>query len=208
MARPSNTEERRRQIVDGLIVTMAEQGYDGASMASVAKAAGLAPGLLHYHFASKLEMLLAAIDVLALRVRKRYERRLRHAHSARERVFAFLDAHVALGADASNEAVACWVVIGAEAVRQPDVQVAYRKITRAAIAELARLITAALEFEARDSARAEQLAAALMAAIYGCYQLAHAAHAAPRGFAAPMLRRMAEGLLLGEPDFAHRREKL
>jgi hypothetical protein len=33
-----------------------------------------------------------------------------------------------------------------------------------------------------------------MAAIYGCYQLASAAQAAPRGFA-PMLRRMVDGLL-------------
>ena len=50
MARPRNTEERRRQIVDGLRLVMAENGYDGASVQAVAKAAGLTAGLVHYHF--------------------------------------------------------------------------------------------------------------------------------------------------------------
>ena len=42
--------------------------------------------------------------------------------------------------------------------------------------------------------------AGLMAAIQGCYQLAVAAHAAPRGFASPTLRRMADGLLAAQPE--------
>lgn len=200
MARPSNTEERRRQIVDGLIAAMAEHGYDGASIPNIAKAAGLAPGLLHYHFESKQQILLAAVGVLAERVRARYERRAAQATCARERVYAYLDAHVALGSDASPSAVACWVAIGAEALRQPEVQSAYRKVTRLALQQLTTLLATALREEQRATERAEELAAALMAAIYGCYQLAHAAHAAPAGFAAPMLRQMADGLLSAAPS--------
>ena len=200
MARPSNTEERRRQIVDGLIAVMAEHGYDGASIPSIAKAAGLAPGLLHYHFESKQQILLAAVGVLSQRVRERYERRAAHASCARERVYAFLDAHVALGSDASPEAVGCWVAIGAEALRQREVQSVYRKVTRLALQQLSGLLASALVEEQREPVRAEELAAALMAAVYGCYQLAHAAQAAPKGFAAPMLRQMADGLLSAAPS--------
>ena len=47
MARPSNTEERRQQIVQGLLRVMAERGYERASIAEIARAAGLTPGLVH-----------------------------------------------------------------------------------------------------------------------------------------------------------------
>ena len=207
MARPSNTEERRRQIVEGLLHTMAEHGYDGASIPSIAEAAGLSAGLVHYHFESKQQILLALIELLSERVHLRYERRLAQARSPRTRLYAFLDARVALGSDASPEAVACWVGIGAEALRQKEVQAVYRKVTRAAVQQLTELVTAVLADERRGTARAEQLAAALMAAIYGCYQLSHAAQAAPRGFAAPMLRRMADGLVAGEPSADSRGER-
>ena len=56
MARPSNTEERRQQIVEGLLRVMAERGYERASIAEIAKAAGLSPGLVHYHFTEKQEL--------------------------------------------------------------------------------------------------------------------------------------------------------
>jgi len=200
MARPSNTEERRLQIVEGLLLAMAEHGYDGASIPQIAEAAGLSGGLVHYHFASKQEILLALIELLSERMRQRYARRLREARSPRTRLYAFLDAHVALGSDASPESVACWVAIGAEALRQKEVQSAYRKVTRGAVLQLRELVAQVLEDERRAGDHAEEIAAALMAAIYGCYQLSQAAHAAPKGFAAPMLRRMADGLVAAEPS--------
>jgi hypothetical protein len=83
-------------------------------------------------------------------------------------------------------------------VRQKEVQTAYRRATRHAIEQLEQLVAQVLEDERRSVAGSKQIAAALMAAIYGCYQLASAAQAAPRGFAAPMLRRMADGLLATE----------
>jgi TetR/AcrR family transcriptional regulator, transcriptional repressor of bet genes len=195
MARPSNTEERRAQIVGGLMSAMAERGYEGASIPDIARAAGLSPGLVHYHFENKQEILLVLVERLAQALRERFERRARGASSPRARLYAFLDAHVALGDDANPRAVACWVTIGAEAVRQKEVRTAYRRATRRALEELEQLVAEVLRDERRSPEGGEQMAAALMAAIYGCYQLASAAQAAPRGFAAPMLRRMADGLL-------------
>jgi TetR/AcrR family transcriptional repressor of bet genes len=200
MARPSNTEERRAQIVDGLMTAMAERGYDGASIPDIARAAGLSAGLVHYHFENKQEILLVLMEQLAQGLRERFERRARGAGSPRARLYAFLDAHVALGDDANPRAVACWVTIGAEAVRQKEVQAAYRRATRRALEQLAQLVAQVCEDERRSGAGSKQIAAALMAAIYGCYQLASAAQAAPRGFAAPMLRRMADGLLANQAE--------
>src|SRR5690348_580789 len=105
--------------MDGLRVAMSTLGYDGASIQSIAEAAGLSPGLIHYHFGTKLEILLALVDSLAGRVTARYQRLADKASTPREKLFAFLDAHVALGNDASPEAVACWVAIGAESLRHP-----------------------------------------------------------------------------------------
>lgn len=53
MPRPSNTAERQEQIVLGLLEVMAERGYEKASVASIARAAELSPGLVHYHFQTK-----------------------------------------------------------------------------------------------------------------------------------------------------------
>lgn len=200
MARPSNTEERRAQIVDGLMTAMAEHGYDGASVPDIARAAGLSAGLVHYHFENKQEILLVLVEQLSETLRERFERRARNAASPRARLYAFLDAHVALGDDANPRAVACWVTIGAEAVRQKEVQAAYRRATRRALDQLEQLTAAVLQDERRSAAGCKEIAAALMAAIYGCYQLASAAQAAPRGFAAPALRRMADGLLATQPE--------
>jgi TetR/AcrR family transcriptional repressor of bet genes len=193
--RPSNTDERRAQIVAGLMQVMATQGYDGASTQTIAEAAGLSPGLVHYHFDSKREVLLALIETLGARVRARFERRAESAASPRARLYAFIDAHLALGTDASPDGVACWVGIGAEALREKTVQAAYRRAVRASLDQLELLVEAVLVDEQRASAGVPEIAAGLMSAIYGAYQLASAAQAAPKGFAAGAVRRMADGLI-------------
>ena len=61
MPRPSNTDERRAQIADALKRVMARKGYDGATVNDIAAEADLTPGLVHYHFRNKLEILLTEI---------------------------------------------------------------------------------------------------------------------------------------------------
>ena len=79
MARPSNTAERRTQIAHGLIKVMSKRGYDGASIADVAAAAKLTPGLVHYHFKDKREILLAALAELSAAHEARLDRALARA---------------------------------------------------------------------------------------------------------------------------------
>jgi len=64
MARPSNTEARRSQIVDGLVMVLSERGYERSSVQAIASAAGLSPGLVHYHFKNKLEILVELVERL------------------------------------------------------------------------------------------------------------------------------------------------
>ena len=62
MPRKPNTELRRQQIVDGLLRTIAAQGYTGATIQAIASASGLAPGLVHYHFRDKREILVTLVE--------------------------------------------------------------------------------------------------------------------------------------------------
>jgi TetR/AcrR family transcriptional regulator, transcriptional repressor of bet genes len=200
MPRPSNTEERRRQIVSGLLNRMGRLGYDGTSIQAIAEAAGLTPGLLHYHFGSKQEILLALVDLLREGVRARFDALAAGSREPWKRLYAFIDAHLALGEGADANAVACWVAIGAEASRQPAVRQAYAAAVRADLAALEQLVEAVLAAEGRRSRNVRHLAAGLLAAIHGTYQLAVSAQAAPEGFAAPTVRRMARGLIQGQEE--------
>ncbi len=200
MARPSNTEERRSEIVDAMLRVMARHGYAKASIGAVAKEAGLAPGLLHYHFHSKQEILLALIDRLAASVTARFEKRSARASTARAALFSWIDAHLARGEDAEPAAVACWVALGNEAISEPEVRAAYERIVREDGALVSKLVRAALREEGRRTASASRIAAGLLAAVEGAFRLAILApDVIPRGSAAATVRQMAEGVLAAAP---------
>src|SRR5687768_16400851 len=108
MGRPTNTEERRGEIVLALTRVMAREGYERATIALIAKEAGLSPGLVHYHFGSKAEILHALVEGLSLRAEGRIEANLGAHEGAAERLDALLDALLGRGDGADAEAVACW----------------------------------------------------------------------------------------------------
>ncbi len=178
---------------------MAARGYTGATIAQVARQAQLRPGLVHYHFANKREILLELVERISLRIEQRFQARVQPQHSAEERLLALVDAHVALGADADPDAVASWVTIGAEAVHQPEVRELYEAALTRRVELLKRLFSEALRQRGRSARGAAEMAAAVCAAIEGAFQLSAAAPSVvPRGFAARSLRKMVGGLLQEE----------
>jgi len=197
MPRPSNTDERRAQITAALVKVMARRGYDGAAIADVAKAARLTPGLVHYHFKNKHEILLAALDDLVARHGQRLEARLAEAgDDPPTALAAFIDFHLGLGADADPEALACWILLGGEAVRDAKVRAAMASALEGMVARLARLIRHGVEKRAFTCEAIDAAASALIATIQGYFVLAATARQAiPRGSAALATKRMAEGLV-------------
>jgi TetR/AcrR family transcriptional repressor of bet genes len=210
MARPSNRAERRHTLAVAFGRLLAERGYAGATMAELARASGLRQGLVHYHFESKQEILLALLEHLAQGLEARVAARTTTNSTPRQALLAYIDAHVALGEDADPTAVAAWVTLGVEAVRQPEVREAYARAVDAELSRLEALVLATLVDEAtRDTspARADHpsaarteldarvLAAGIYATIQGAYHLASTVPArVPAGFAARVLRQW-----LGEP---------
>lgn len=197
MARPSNRAERRHELAVAFGRLLAERGYAGATIAELARATGLRQGLVHYHFESKQEILLALLEHLARGLEARVAARTTTNSTPREALLAYIDAHVALGDDADPSAVAAWVTLGVEAVRQPEVREAYARAVDAELSRLEALVAATLADHAPCPADldARALAAGIYATIQGAYHLASTVPArVPVGFAAAVLRQW-----LGEP---------
>ena len=200
MPRKPNTELRKQQIVDGLLRTMAKQGYAGATVQAIAVASGLAPGLIHYHFHDKREILVALVDELVSYASRRFESRAALASNAQERLHAYIAARLAYGEDANPDAVAAWVMVGAEAVRDPDVREIYQRALTQEIGLVRRLLRAYLVESGKRVRKLDAFAAGLLAFVEGVFVLASNARAiVPTGFAADMATEWVHRYVASEP---------
>lgn len=200
MGKASNKHQRRLEIVQGLLSVMADKGYENASIKSIAEAAGLAPGLVHYHFKKKQDILIALIDWLDGRLQDQFLLALEKETSATSRLRAFIDVRLALGPSANRHVAAAWVVIGAEAVQKAEVGEAYRKVLAGQESELFGLLQAYAKEAALtvvdDKLRA--VTASVMAQVIGLLQMAVVGdECMPTGYAAQTCFGMVEGLLAG-----------
>jgi TetR/AcrR family transcriptional repressor of bet genes len=199
MPRPANNPVRRAQITGALKRVMAERGYEGASITRIAEAADLAPGLLHYHFGSKAEILLALLDELWEEQVARAETSAAAPDDPRERLGAWLDALLALE-NRDQDALRCWAILGAEALKRQDVGAAYLGFLHSAAATLRRLVSQALAAEHRSQKDVPAIATGVLAAVEGFVRVGCAAPGLiPAGSAAQVARRMAFGLLDAQP---------
>lgn len=200
MARPSNRTERRGQILDALQRVMATHGYERATIALIAESAGLTPGLVHYHFTSKAEILLALVQELTTQAHARVESRLARAHTPHDRLDAILDALLSRGPGSRAEAVQCWALIGAEAVKSPDVREVYAAHVTQLTDQLADAVLSVCHADQRTGEGARAIAGALVALTEGYFALSAAVPSSiPAGSAASMARRTARGLIAAQP---------
>jgi TetR/AcrR family transcriptional repressor of bet genes len=111
-------------------------------------------------------------------------------------LLAFIDFHLGLGADADKEALACWILLSGEALRDEQVRTALERALAATAGELTTVIAQGVRqggFSCEEPAAA---AGALLATIQGYFVLAATARSLiPKGSAAAATRRMAAGLL-------------
>jgi len=199
MPRKPNTDLRRSQIVDALREVMAVSGYSGATIQAIGAKSGLAPGLIHYHFHDKHEILVELVESLAAYARARYARRVSEAATSAERLQAYIDARLAFGDDAKPDAVAAWVMIGVEAVRDPDVRKVYQRAVSKELALIRELLRACLRDAGKRARGVDELAAGLLAYTEGAFVLAsNARELIPQGFAAPLAAEWVARYVAGE----------
>ncbi len=194
--RPSNTPERRRQLVEALLDLMAERGYDGTSVAEIAARAGLNQGLVYYHFKRKLDVLLAALEVMREQHMVRLDGAMRDAGGDPwAQLDGFINAHLGLTATADERALKCWIDVAGEALREPEVQAPYRRILSEQAGRLAGIIAGGVEAGA-FRAEPEAAAIAILATIEGYLLIAGTSRdAIPYGTAALSTMAMARGLV-------------
>lgn len=187
MARPTNTTQRRAEILQAFLQVMAEQGYAKATIQATAKAANMRSGLLHYHFKNKQEILIELIKQVCAEAENRYLILLKTAQTPMQKIKAFIDARLAKGDGENPQAVAAWVVIGTEAIRQPEVRAHYELAIAQQQELLEKLLTLASNNK-RVTASTKKIAAIVIAAIEGAFQLSVAAqNIMPNNYAAESL---------------------
>jgi len=91
----SNEENRRRQLIEVTIDSLAELGYPGTTLVQIAGRAGVTPGLVAHYFGDKDGLLAAAFRALVGRVGKQVRMRLAGAGTPRDRIHALIDGHLA-----------------------------------------------------------------------------------------------------------------
>jgi TetR/AcrR family transcriptional repressor of bet genes len=182
MGRKPNTESRRQQIVLALLMEMSTSGYERASTVSIAKRAGLAPGLIHYHFKNKEEILLALVDELILQAEAGFAAAMEASTTASAKLEAYITSRVGLGPTSDGVQVKAWVSILAEAMGQDAVRSRVAEWLAKDHSRLSRL------FKAAGSERAKEHASMLLAMILGSFSL-HAINisSVPKGYAEPQI---------------------
>src|SRR5712691_5598979 len=98
---------RREQIVRATIRCLARDGYSGLTMKKVARLAGVSPGILHYYFADKRAILVAALETVATDLDRRVAAaQARSGRDPRARLRALIHACLQSSVDACE----VWIV--------------------------------------------------------------------------------------------------
>jgi len=93
--RPSGNRRGARsvqRILDAAAKLFGKEGFQGASMTSVARAAGVSKGLLHYHFQSKEHLLIEAVRSTFRQLHLRFDDRFQRGESGLDTALDALDA--------------------------------------------------------------------------------------------------------------------
>jgi len=153
MARVSLEAIRREQLLDAAIGLVATKGYDATTVRDIAAAADVATGSISYWFASRDDLLRAALVEAARRFTHRLDRAVAAAASPREELLA----HAAAATPRTAEETAAqvvWIEFWHQAQRDPELRVLLERLYdswRARLAATVRRGIATGAFRAVDA---------------------------------------------------------
>ena len=81
---PSRGERTRRQLIEGALETLKQEGFAGTTSRAIARVGGFNQALIFYHFGGVDSLLLAALDVTSEERLSRYRRELDGVESLEE----------------------------------------------------------------------------------------------------------------------------
>ena len=128
MPRPVLAPLRREQILNGLFSVIAQKGFQACSISDVARASGLARGILHYYFDSKEEMLAELMRSLGQVHLRELDRYLTRFTDPLERLLAVLRFHLSPQDDTSRDMTRVWIEFWAYGLEDPKVRKAVLEV--------------------------------------------------------------------------------
>ena len=125
--------ERREQLLDVANALLAERGYEEVTVDHIAKAAGVARGLVHHYFGGRKEVYLALLERLA--AGREGDLRPPLGRSARARVSDSVSRW--LDWTEANQTIYLGTIAPGEDIADPDVRLVVADLVRRAVVQLA-----------------------------------------------------------------------
>jgi TetR/AcrR family transcriptional repressor of bet genes len=134
---------RRRQLVEAAIAVIHERGFANATVARIARRAGISAGLVHHYFRDKDDLLFTTMRHLLAELRADAVARLAKAREPRQRLCAIIDACFG-EAQFEEQVFSAWLALYGNA-RQSDrlrkiVSLYHRRLKSSLVHELRRLV--------------------------------------------------------------------
>lgn len=169
MGRHSLKPQRREDLIAACIRTIHEEGLEGASLARIAKRAGLTAGIVAHYFGDKAELMDAAMRRIAFALWARQSRLLAAAETPMQRLAAVIEANLG-GEEFRPEVTSVWLASWARVNHSPRLA----RIQRANAARLASNLRHALRplmppGAADPEAETARIALGLLALIDGAW---------------------------------------
>lgn len=134
---------RRKQLVEAAIAVIHEQGFANATVARIARRAGVSAGMVHHYFRNKDDLLFTTMRHLLSELRADAVDRLSRASSPRQRICAIIDACFG-EAQFDEQVFSAWLALYGSA-RQSGriwnvVSLYHRRLKSSLVHELRRLV--------------------------------------------------------------------
>ena len=166
--------DSRSRIVTAAFRVLVRDGYEAASVKEIAREAGVAPGLVHYYFDTKEDLLLATVDDACQRFLGGRLQELRQ--KKRDGVEGMTPSQEAresleLNKEAIRKGREFWILIMemySRALYEPKIRSAIRDFIKEDRAEIERIVRGVMRELGRDpGVPADAIAAAIYGSIHG-----------------------------------------
>ena len=143
VVKKETVEQRRIEILEATCDVIIERGFAGTRVADVAKRLSVSNSLIHYHFASKEELLAAAFEHYANKDLADMQRDSASAPTAVAKLWRLIESYVPEGSDDVEWML--WIDAWGEALRNPKMKPISQELDAQSIAVFERVLRAGNE---------------------------------------------------------------
>ena len=143
VVKKETVEQRRIEILEATCDVIIERGFAGTRVADVAKRLSVSNSMIHYHFASKEELLAAAFEHYANKDLADMQRDSASAPTAVAKLWRLIESYVPEGSDDVEWML--WIDAWGEALRNPKMKPISQELDEQSIAVFEKVLRAGNE---------------------------------------------------------------